>query len=137
VLISSDCFYFEQLRNTYNWLMCMRSHCTSWNVLFFFPSVLFDSIFFSHLFHNLGWITKGHAFLKAHMLHPCVLLRIQGETEGPKSLSIHTSHTSLHIPYTLILTPLATIGLLKSENVLPLSVIYIIVWWGMIPPPIP
>jgi len=56
------------------------------------------------------------------MLHPCVLLRIQGETEGPKSRSIHTSHTSLHIPYTPILTPLATNGLLKSQNVLPLSV---------------
>lgn len=85
------------------------------------------------MFHNLGWITKGHAFLKAHMPHPCVLLRIQGETEGPipffSSFSFNASYTSLRIPCTpLILTPLATNGLLKSENVLALSGIFIIVW---------
>lgn len=122
--------------NTYSCLISMRSYCKFWNVLFLFLCSIWFHFF--HLFHNLGWITKGHAFLKAHMPHPCVLLRIQGETKGPipfffffKAFSIQRHR--LHSPYTpLILTPLATNGLLKSENVLPLSGIYIIVWWGMI-----
>lgn len=67
--------------NTYSCLISMRSYCKFWNVLFLFLCSIWFHFF--HLFHNLGWITKGHAFLKAHMPHPCVLLRIQGETKGP------------------------------------------------------
>ncbi len=77
VLLSSFSVLFLP-KNTYSVLICMRSYCKFWNVLF----LLFYLIPFFHLFHNLGWITKGHAFLKAHMSYPCVLLRIQGETEG-------------------------------------------------------